>query len=347
MMNKMMSVAAFAAALTLTASCALAATADAKIVAPNTEKITAPFAGTLLPFDYETGDSVSAHETLFTLDTTPVYATQAGTVSAVFASVGDDASGVAAHYGALAVIEPKNALYIDASTDQAYNDADNRYIHAGRNPVTQAQQRQGTGVVTSVSSKKYTVEILSGSFDVDDTVRCFRESTTPSDSEVGRGKVTRYADVQVNANSGRIAAVHVKPGDAVEVGDLLFELVDAQSEKNASRSIAASKDGVITSMNTASGAQVYRGQLLCEVADLSTLELSAEVDELDLNSIAVGDTLSYTLDAFDGETFTGTVTQIYSVGAKKQNATYFDVRITLPAGKTLLPGMNGTVTINK
>lgn len=347
MMNKMMSVAAFAAALTLTASCALAATADAKIVAPNTEKITAPFAGTLLPFDYETGDSVSAHETLFTLDTIPVYATQAGTVSAVFASVGDDASGVAAHYGALAVIEPKNALYIDASTDQAYNDADNRYIHAGETLYLKLSNDKGTGVVTSVSGKKYTVEILSGSFDVDDTVRCFRESTTPSDSEVGRGKVTRYADVQVNASSGRIAAVHVKPGDAVEVGDLLFELVDAQSEKNASRSIAASKDGVITSMNTASGAQVYRGQLLCEVADLSTLELSAEVDELDLNSIAVGDTLSYTLDAFDGETFTGTVTQIHSVGAKKQNATYFDVRITLPAGKPLLPGMNGTVTINK
>ena len=299
MMNKMMSVAAFAAALTLTASCALAAPADAKIVAPNTEKLTAPFAGTLLPFDYETGDSVSAHETLFTLDTTPVYATQAGTVSAVFASVGDDASGVAAHYGALAVIEPKNALYIDASTDQAYNDADNRYIHAGETLYLKLSNDKGTGVVTSVSGKKYTVEILSGSFDVDDTVRCFRESTTPSDSEVGRGKVTRYADVQVNANSGRIAAVHVKPGDAVEVGDLLFELEDAQ---------------------------------LCEVADLSTLELSAEVDELDLNSIAVGDTLSYTLDAFDGETFTGTVTQIYSVGAKKQNATYFDVRITLPAG---------------
>ena len=341
-MNKMMSV-----ALTLTASCALAATADAKIVAPNTEKITAPFAGTLLPFDYETGDSVSAHETLFTLDTTPVYATQAGTVSAVFASVGDDASGVAAHYGALAVIEPKNALYIDASTDQAYNDADNRYIHAGETLYLKLSNDKGTGVVTSVSGKKYTVEILSGSFDVDDTVRCFRESTTPSDSEVGRGKVTRYADVQVNANSGRIAAVHVKPGDAVEVGDLLFELVDAQSEKNASRSIAASKDGVITSMNTASGAQVYRGQLLCEVADMSTLELSAEVDELDLNSIAVGDTLTYTLDAFEGETYVGTVTKIYAVGTKKQNATYFDVRITLPSGKALLPGMNGTVTIDK
>ena len=30
---------------------------------------------------------------------------------------------------------------------------------------------------------------------------------------------------------------------------------------------------------------------------------------------------------------------------KKQNATYFDVRITLPTGKTLLPGMNATVTL--
>ena len=213
-MKKWMSAAAAAAALTLTASCALAATADAKIVAPNTEKITAPFAGTLLPFDAELGDSVSAGETLFTLDTVPVYAAQAGTVSAVFAKVGDDASGVAAHYGALAVVEPKNALYIDASTEQAYDDADNRYIHAGESLHLKMGNTKGTGVVTGVSGKKYTVEILTGDYDVGDTVRCFRESTTPSDSEVGRGKVTRYADVQVLADSGRIAAVHVIQAEA-------------------------------------------------------------------------------------------------------------------------------------
>lgn len=69
---------------------------------------------------------------------------------------------MAAHYGALAVIEPKNALYIDASTDQAYNDADNRYIHAGETLYLKLSNDKGTGVVTSVSSKKYTVEILSG-----------------------------------------------------------------------------------------------------------------------------------------------------------------------------------------
>ena len=100
-------------------------------------------------------------------------------------------------------------------------------------------------------------------------------------------------------------------------------------------------------LHAVSGAQVYRGQLLCEIADLSALELSAQVDELDLTSVKVGDVLTYTLDAYDGETFSGTVTEIRPVGTTRQNATYFDVRITLPTGRTLLPGMNATVTLNK
>ena len=202
-MKKLISLAAAFAALTLTASAAFAATANATIVAPNTEKITAPFSGTLLAFDLRQGDSVAANETLFTMDTTPIYATQAGTVSAVFAGVGDDASGVAAHYGSLAVIEPKNALYIAASTQQAYDDADNRYIHAGETLYLKRNSDKGTGIVTSVSGSGYIVEILTGDYDVNDTIRCFRESSMPSDSEVGRGKVTRYDDVLVNASSGR------------------------------------------------------------------------------------------------------------------------------------------------
>ena len=324
---------------------ALGATANATIVAPNTTKITAPFAGTLLPFDLLQGDPVSEGDTLFTLDATPVYAAQNGTVAAVFASVGDDAEGAAAHYGAVAVIEPEHPLYIDASTDQAYNDDENRYLHAGETLYLKCGNEKGTGIVTSVSGSRYVVEILTGNFDVDDTVRCFRESSTPSDSETGRGKVMRYADIAVTA-SGRICAVHIKPGDSVSVGDLLFETVDAQSERGASRVISSPVTGAVTALSASSGAQVYRGQLLCEIADLTTLELSADVDELDLSSVHEGDTLSYTLDAYPEETFTGTVTKIYPVGEARQNATYFDVRITLPEGRNLLPGMNGTVTLN-
>ena len=72
-----------------------------------------------------------------------------------------------------------------------------------------------------------------------------------------------------------------------------------------------------------------------------------QVDELDLAAIRVGDSLSYTLDAYAGETFTGRVTQIRPIGTARQNATYFDVRVTIDTGKMILPGMNGTVTVGK
>ena len=344
MKTKLLSFAALLLVLTLGAACALGATANAVIVAPETAKITAPFSGTLLPFDLTAGDEVAAGDTLFAMDTVPVYATQSGTVSAVFAKAGDDASGVIAHYGSLAVIEPTHALYVAADNSQAYDDDENRYLHAGETLYLKCGSEKGTGIVTSVSGNAYNVEILTGSFDVGDTVRCYRESGTPSDSETGRGRVTRYADISVAAE-GRIAAVHVKAGDTVSVGDLLFEVIDGQSAKDVPLTLTAPVSGAVTSLSTVSGAQVYRGQLLCEIADLTKLELSAEVDELDFSAISVGTTLSFTLDAYTGETFSGTVTEIRPVGITRQNATYYDVRITLPAGKTLLPGMNATVTI--
>jgi len=280
------------------------------------------------------------------MDTLPVYATSDGTVAAVFAKAGDDASGVIGRYGALAVIEPENPLYIAASTAQAYDDEENRYIHAGETLYLKCGNEKGVGRVVSVNGSDYTVEILSGEYDLGDTIRCYRDDGYDSDSETGRGRAARYADTTVTAQ-GRIVAVHVKEGDSVKTGDLLFEVVDAQAPVDVALEMTAAVDGAVTLLNTISGAQVYRGQLLCEIADLTTLELSAQVDELDLSAVQVGSVLSYTLDAYAGETFSGTVTEIRPIGAARQNAAYFDVRISLPAGKTLLPGMNATVTIEK
>ena len=344
-MNKKALTLLLALALCACAPLALAATANASIVAPETGKIVAPFSGTLLPFDLTAGDSVGAGQTLFTMDTIPVYAAQNGTAAAVFAQVGDDAAGVCAYYGALAVVEPEHPLFVAASTDQAYDRDENRYIHAGETLYLKCGDEEGVGLVTSVSGSEYVVQILSGGFEPRDTVRCFRSSDMASKSETGRGRATRYPDAQVTA-VGRIAAVYVAPGDSVKTGDLLFEVIDPQAERGVSAEIVSPMAGAITRLAAVSGAQVYRGQLLCEVADLTALELSAQVDEIDLGGVKVGDTLSYTLDAYPDEVFSGVVTQIRPIGEARQNATYFDVRLTAPQGRTLLPGMNGTVTLN-
>ena len=328
----------------LSASCALGATANASIVAPVTHKLTAPFSGTLLPFDLVIGDVVTAGDVLLQMDTVPVYATQDGTVSAVFAAEGDDAAGVMARCGALAVIEPEYPLYLAASTRDAYDKDENRYIHAGETLYLKYGSEEGEGRVLSVSGENYIVEILSGDYDLGDSVRCYRESDHEYKSETGRGRVTRFADCTI-AGQGRIAAVHVQPGDTVSVGDLLFEMVDAQCPIGAPRTLTAPASGAVTALYTLSGAQVYRGQLLMEIADLTQLELSVEVDEIDLSGVSVGAVLSYTLDACPGETFSGTVTQIRPIGMPRQNATYYDVRVILPAGRQLYPGMNATAVI--
>ena len=346
MKNKLVACAALMLALSLSCAAALGATANASIVAPNSVKVTAPFNGTLKPFDLAQGDAVNAGDVLFAMDAAPVYAPADGKVTAVFAEAGDDASGVMNRYGALAVIEPENMYYIAASTQQAYDKEANRVLHAGETLYLKCGNEKGEGRVTRVDGANYVVEILDGDFELNDTVRCYRDSDHDYDSETGRGRVMRYADTAVAAQ-GRIAAVYAQAGETVKTGDLLFEVVDAMAAKDAPLTLTAEASGAITYMGTISGAQVYRGQLLCEIADLSTLELSAQVDEIDLASVHVGDVLAFTLDAYAGETFSGTVTQIRPIGTPRQNATYFDVRITLPAGKTLLPGMNGTVTVGE
>ena len=145
MKTKLISFAALLLCMTLAAACALGATANASIVTPDTVKVTAPFAGTLLPIDLSSGDEVAAGDVLMALDTTPVYAASAGSVAAVFAAEGDDAQGVAARYGALAVIEPDDALYIAADTRQAYDEDENRYVHAGETVYLKYNNEKGHG----------------------------------------------------------------------------------------------------------------------------------------------------------------------------------------------------------
>ena len=72
-----------------------------------------------------------------------------------------------------------------------------------------------------------------------------------------------------------------------------------------------------------------------------------QVDEIDLANLRAGDTLSYTLDAHGETVFSGKVKEIRPIGSARQNATYFDVRVTIDTEKLVLPGMNGTVTIGE
>ena len=340
--------------LLLTPLCALAedaqtaavsnVTANAVAESENVYKITAPYSGVLLPFDLESGDQVAAGDTLFSLDTVKVYAPVDGIVQAVFADPGDLCEDVTALYGMIACIERALPQVADASTSGAYNDEENRLIHVGETVYfyqTSDKDNEGEGRVTAVNGSDYTVELTAGDFENGDSIKIYRDEKMGTKSCIGSGTIERAADVAVNG-TGRVLSCAVQPGQSVRKGQLLFELSGQDAEANVTASHAGA---VELAAGASSGQQVYKGQLLASIHDLSAMNVVAEVDEIDLERVHVGDTLTVVFDCYPQEEVSGTVKSISLIGNAKQNATYYDVTISISTSWQVLPGMNATVRL--
>jgi HlyD family secretion protein len=78
--------------------------------------------------------------------------------------------------------------------------------------------------------------------------------------------------------------------------------------------------------------------------DLTKMQVEASVDEADIGRINADTPVTFTVDAFPGETFTGIVAQIRKAPQVVQNVVTYTVVVAVanPAGK-LLPGMTANV----
>ncbi|MEG2185798.1 MAG: biotin/lipoyl-binding protein [Clostridia bacterium] len=324
-----------------------AVTANGVVKSENVYELVAPFSGTLLPFSLEQGDSVKAGDVLMELDTQKVYAPADGTLMAIFIKPGDLCEDVLAQYGTIATIEKDPAQVIEASTAKAYNDEDNKLIHVGETVYFEQsndKDNEGQGRVISVDGIKYKVEMLTGEFDLKRMVKIYREEKMGNKSCIGEGKVVRAQDVNISANSGRVLNVAVTQGQKVKKGQLLFELIAPDADPVAlNAKLASPQDGTLEAPLVTSGQQVYKGQVLAKVHGLSTLKVVAEVDEVDLDRVHVGDSLSMAFDRYGDQRIQGTVSSISRMGVQKQNAAYYNVDLVFTTGMEVLPGMNVTI----
>jgi HlyD family secretion protein len=81
--------------------------------------------------------------------------------------------------------------------------------------------------------------------------------------------------------------------------------------------------------------------------DLTKMQVQASVDEADIGKVQVGQDVSFTVDAYDNMSFTGTVSQIRLQPTVTQNVVNYTVIIDVPnPDMKLLPGMTANCTIN-
>jgi HlyD family secretion protein len=121
--------------------------------------------------------------------------------------------------------------------------------------------------------------------------------------------------------------------------------------------ITAPMTGVITRLNVEEGENAIMGTLnnpgtvLLVIADLGTMEAWVEVDETEVVKVALGQKADIKIDAFPGETFVGTVTEIGNsplrvrTGASRE-AVDFEVKITLDESlPNIRPGLSAKAEI--
>jgi biotin carboxyl carrier protein len=313
--------------------------ADGVVAAVAFTDVAAPYAGTLASFTIESGDAVTQGDALFSYLTDDVYATESGVVQAVFIKPGDDAAAVTARYGAVIGIEPDAGYVVTASTTGAASDNENKVLHLGETlyfKTTGSDGDEGSGRVTQVSGKQYSVDVETGAFNLNAAVTLYRDGGYASKSCVGKGTVTRRDPLLV-AGAGRVTKVYVSQGDPVQKGDRLASFVGADASPDAyADTVASPVTGVVKAVQVAAGQQVWKGEVLCRIDRTEAIEVVADVDEVDLGALKVGDALPVTLDMDENTVITGTVTQISALGITKQNAAYFTVHARIPAGSAPL-----------
>ena len=86
-------------------------------------------------------------------------------------------------------------------------------------------------------------------------------------------------------------------------------------------------------------------ETMCVIYDMSYLEMTLNVDELEILSIKEGQEATITADAIPNQTFRGVVTSVSKSGTTTGGTTTYPVTIRIDEMGDLLPGMNATAEI--
>lgn len=114
--------------------------------------------------------------------------------------------------------------------------------------------------------------------------------------------------------------------------------------------ITSPVDGVVLSREVEEGQTVassFETQTLFTIArDLTDMRVIADVDEADIGEVREGERVTFTVDAYPDDTFTGTVTQVRQEGNTEDNVVTYEVVISAPnKDLKLKPGLTANVTI--
>ena len=230
-----------------------------------------------------------------------------------------------------------------------------------------------TGTVTAVSSS--TVTTSNGLQAVSVQVKAANPGLVTADytASIYIGNYSSYGQTSINLSassvvtaeaSGKVTGLSWLAGDTISEGQRIctitgdsvdnsienakISMENAQSSlENAQEtlddySITAPISGEVVTKTAKAGDKIEGGSdgTLCVIYDLSYLEMTMSIDELDISDVAVGQEVQITADAVEGTTYTGVVTKVSVAGTTSGGITTYPVTVRIDETEGLRPGMN-------
>ena len=318
------------------------------VTAGETIPVYAPIGGTIGEVQVEEGQQVGADDVLYTMKTTKVYAEEDGTVTGIFGQPGDSASTVAGRYGAVMYLEGSALYSVSASTENAYNSTETKFVHVGETVYLlcrTSNTRNGRGIITAVSGTSFTVEVTSGTFIPGDSVDVYRDAAYSATKKIGRGTVSRVDPTAISA-SGSIVRIAVEDGAQVKRGDLLLETLDGTFDGlyMSGTEIAAGQAGIIGSLNVTRGSSVQKDSIAAVIYPLDSMRVEAFVTEDSRSMIREGDTVTIELEADESKTYQGTVALVSSVAENGNGEVTYKVLVDFVPDDVVRIGMSVVIT---
>lgn len=299
--------------------------------------ITAPVAGQVYSIDVEVGDDVTAGETVATIR-------DSQTMSLEVSFPADDAASF--YVGQSATVTLDSTFETLTGTISKISGTD-------------------TVLTGNVIVRTVTIDVSNpGGLSTEQTASAAVGTATSTASGTFTYKEEETVTAQV---SGEVSSIRVSEGDQVSSGQTLIVLTSddlddslqsaSESLRNAEISlenqyenlddytITSPIKGTIVDKNYNAGETTEANQVLCTIYDLSYLTMTLSVDELDIASIEVGQSVSIVADAVEDTTYTGTVTKVSVAGTSSGSATTYPVTIRIDETDGLLPGMSVDATI--
>ena len=283
-----------------------------------------------------------------------------GRVKVLSAKEGDAVLAAISQNGSLALLSTDGLMQVKITTDSAlalYDTVQVVWKNGKANGLVAQKTVDGFLVTLSDEKAPYgePAEVKSG------------------DTLLGEGTLQIHAPVSVLASGGVVSDVRCKLGEIVYANNILFTLDEKPDSASYRQAISertqkaalyqallnymtdprllAPADGVVSDVLISDGTDVAASQDSSGLSDALTLRLGGavkmriDVDELDVNSVALGQTANVTMDAFPGESFGASVTHISRIGTSTGSITTYPVEVTLSGDSRLLEGMNGSAVI--